>query len=195
MLLDTSTWPTTAVEKQKYILCSFGRSGASWLLKGFADLVAKKAGMKLINMNWLEGSGFASLQKKISWIRSAQFVITDTYHLAVSSLREGTPAICIGRGSIGVETTLSDKKKELFFQQCFLATSYLYLERISESARMEFDATNLAQKVVEIASDRQSYQAATALLKEQAMRAAERLRRAVHSNTLEANTPSTAAPK
>jgi len=51
----------------------------------------------------------------LSSLKDYQLIITDTYHLCLNSWSSGTPAICITNGNEFNPSTLSDKKKEVFY--------------------------------------------------------------------------------
>ena len=65
-------------------------------------------------------------------IRSFEFVITDTYHLALTSWRLGVPAVCIGRGAKLSQTTIDDKKKETLFCMYNAEPFYLFAEYFAD---------------------------------------------------------------
>jgi hypothetical protein len=124
-------------------------------------------------------SGLKGLERKLSVIRGAKFVITDTYHLAISALREGVPALCIGWGAQGIEGSLSDKKKEIFFQQSMLRPNYLFVEQVFEAMRSDTSTVNLARTALKAVSDGLALGLAFELLRKQAAQAAQRCRQAL----------------
>lgn len=104
-------------------------------LRNFVERVADKAGASdIVNINWLSGSPnlISRLRKKLDQIRTCDLIITDTYHCAVNSWREGTPAICIGKGLQGASNSLSDKKKEIMYHDFGMSDYYVYFEDIHE---------------------------------------------------------------
>lgn len=113
-----------------YIGFSFGRTGNSEPLLAFAHKVGKAMGLPLVNIGWLSTPG--QFANKISLIKGAKFVITDIYHLSVTSLRENKPVFCIGSGCSYSSTTLSDKKKEFLFKQYLADCFYLFYEHVIE---------------------------------------------------------------
>jgi hypothetical protein len=113
-----------------YIVCSFGRSGARSALRALAATLAAQNKLKVVNLEWLSPHGLDGLISKLSIIKGAEFVVTDIYHLSVTSWRENVPALCIGRGGSSAVGTLSDKKKEIFYRQIFASDKYMYLEDI-----------------------------------------------------------------
>ena len=113
-----------------YIITSFARSDGNLVLLSFANLLARISNKKMINIPWLDNSGIKGLKEKINLIRGADFVLTDIYHLSVTALREHTPTLCFGKGASIIETSLSDKKKEIFFAQHYAFANYIYFESV-----------------------------------------------------------------
>ncbi len=142
LLLNKGEAPPPRTAPEKYILCSFGRSGANVAITSFATQIAPRMGLKLLGMNWLgHPAGMEGLQEKLRLVREAELVVTDIYHLAVNSWREGVPALCFGKGNGNPTGTISDKKKEIFYRQMFGSAWYLYLSDLLEHMRAnaEFD--------------------------------------------------------
>ena len=138
LLMNNAAVGTDPTPKEKYALCSFGRSDSSAAMPGFAIKIAARMGLKLIYMDWLgQPFGMGALQDRLKLVRGAELVITDIYHLSISAWRDGVPALCIGKGSGNPTDTLSDKKKEIFYRQMFGADWYLYLEDLFESMKSE----------------------------------------------------------
>ena len=134
MLLDGRSLQsdaTQSVPPVPYLVCSFGRSGAARAQLGLVAEIAQRRGLKVVNIDWLgQPRGLAALANKLALIRGAQLVVTDVYHMAVSSWREGVPVLGIGRGASQVHGTLSDKKKEIFFRQIFASRFYVFIEDV-----------------------------------------------------------------
>lgn len=99
-----------------------GRSGL------LAERLAERLGAELRALRWLRDP--APLHEKLAAVAACDVVVTDIYHLAVNSWREGVPAICIGAGAETRAGTLSDKKKELFYAACGARPFYVFLERL-----------------------------------------------------------------
>ena len=68
--------------------------------------------------------------EKLEMIRSCDYVITDTYHCAVNSWREGVPAVCVGNGNVFGQSSLDEKKKELLFMSINAQEYYLFFHNI-----------------------------------------------------------------
>jgi hypothetical protein len=88
---------------------------------------------RTFDLNWLgreRNDPVAGVLDKLRTIRSSTLVITDTYHCAVNAWREGTPAICIGRGVETPRSTLADKKKELLFFMFNMKDFYVFSESL-----------------------------------------------------------------
>ena len=116
---------------ERFVLCSFGRSGANASLTQFCSELAAKLQAQLVVMDWLgHPQGLDGLAFKLAVIRNATVLVTDTYHCAVSGWREGVPVIGVGQALSRGSGTLDDKKKELFFRQILATDFYLYVEEI-----------------------------------------------------------------
>lgn len=127
-----------SIPKERYAVCSFGRSSAQSAIGSFANQISHDMGLKLLQIDWLGmPSGLDGLRNKLALVRGAELVITDIYHLSVSSWREGVPAACIGKGSGNPTSTLSDKKKEIFYRQMFGSGMYFYLEDLFDAMRSD----------------------------------------------------------
>lgn len=104
-----------------------------------------------VNVGWLwpdEDSSFGKLAKKLNVVNSCKLIVTDTYHLAVNSLREGVPVICIGLGAEPPMRTLSEKKKELLFGMFNARDSYIFIEDIAA-----FTKSGAAKKLINLHLD------------------------------------------
>ncbi|MBI3903484.1 MAG: polysaccharide pyruvyl transferase family protein [Nitrosomonadales bacterium] len=130
-LLDTrAIAPAAHAHANGYIGYSFGRTGESGPLVELAHEIGKAMGLPLVDVGWLDGN--RQLAQKIALVKSAKFIITDVYHLSVTSLREGKPVFCIGAGSAHATATLSDKKKEFLFKQYLADNFYLFHEYVMQ---------------------------------------------------------------
>lgn len=124
--------------EKKRIGFSFGRgpSRDSITKEGMRNLlksVKAQFNSEFVNISWLSADKEAPLdgvKSKIDNIRSCDFVITDTYHCAVNSWREGIPAFCIGFGMESTRTALSDKKKELLYMMFNMRNYYIFAEQL-----------------------------------------------------------------
>lgn len=136
LLLDSPAITTPqALPEQPYMLYSFGRSGQNQLLEQFAQRLSDHMGLELVNLEWLQkGIGQETLGKKIYLIQHAKFVLTDIYHCAITAWREHCPVLCIGNGASRIESSLSDKKKEIFHAQIFAGENYVFVEEIINPA-------------------------------------------------------------
>jgi hypothetical protein len=117
----------------QYIAFSFGRSGYDSELRDFATQISKSLNLPLVEINWLKkGTSTGDLINHIKVIKNATFTITDIYHFSITSWREKTPCLCIGKGSSYPKNTLSDKKKEILYMQHFASHNYCYVEKVLE---------------------------------------------------------------
>lgn len=83
----------------------------------------------------------------LSKLSGYRFVITDTYHICVNAWRMGIPAVCIGQGTNGSLHSLSDKKKEILFEQYGGRRLYVFLERISSIKGMRKEVARICKEV------------------------------------------------
>lgn len=131
----------TTISGSGKIGCFFGRSTSRYLkLSIFSKKMAKKNNSKLIWIPWINREGRSNKMKEklyqfrvddtksgneldfndIQWIKTFDFIITDTYHFAVNCWASGTPAICVadtismGRSSGG--NFAWNDKRHMFFQ-------------------------------------------------------------------------------
>lgn len=118
----------TRYPENGYIGYSFGRSGDGEALVEFVRKTGSALGIPVVDIGWLNGP--EPLAHKISLVKGARFVITDIYHLSVTSLRERKPVFCIGRGCSYSTSTVSDKKKEFLFKQYLADDFYLFHEQV-----------------------------------------------------------------
>jgi hypothetical protein len=75
----------------------------------------------------------ATFSDALALVRACDYVITDTYHLALIAWRLGVPAICIGEGGRRRPTTLDDKKKEICYSLYGAENFYLFAERFADA--------------------------------------------------------------
>lgn len=130
--------------KKKYLLYSFARSGKNQELESISKSVAKDLNLEAILIPWIsKGAGLPNLEKYVNLINDAEFIITDIYHLTLNSWRDGTPAICIGEGNSKVQTSLSDKKKEIFYHQSFAMDYYFFLDNFLSNKHISLQVKNL----------------------------------------------------
>jgi hypothetical protein len=73
-----------------------------------------------------------TLPATLSAFLSCDYVITDSYHLCVHAWNIGIPAVCIGKGATRFKTSVSDKKKELFFLTYDAGQFYVFAEQLDE---------------------------------------------------------------
>ena len=122
----------------KFAVAAFGRSGEEERLAGFATKLAAKMNVELVMMDWLapkRSRALSVIAENIATVRRARFVVTDTYHLIVTSLRENRPAIGLGWGASRGRTTLDDKKKELLLRSYFGRHLYTFVEDVMNEER------------------------------------------------------------
>lgn len=134
--------------KKKFAVAAFGRSDEDDRLTAFAGKLAERAGVELVTINWLAPSRYRALTtiaENIAIVQQAQFVVTDIYHLIVTTLRENRPVLGMGWGASHGRTTLDDKKKELLLRGYFGRHLYTFVEDViaGEEEALERAAKNL----------------------------------------------------
>lgn len=128
--------------KRKFAVAAFGRSDEDERLMAFAQKLADKAGVELVSMNWLAPKRYraiSTIAENIATVRQAQFVVTDIYHLIVTTLRENRPVLGLGWGASHGRTTLDDKKKELLLRSYFGRHLYTFVEDVVGKEAEELD--------------------------------------------------------
>lgn len=139
---------------ERFVVCTFGRSGANAALTQFSNELAAKLKSRLVVMDWLgHPQGLDGLAFKLAVLRKATVLVTDTYHCAVSGWREGVPVIGIGQALSRGTGTLDDKKKELFFRQILASDYYVYVEDIVFALSDTGALQTLIQRSVDALSD------------------------------------------
>lgn len=129
---------------RKFAIAAFGRSDEDERLGAFAQKLADAAGIELVSMNWLAPNRYraiSTIAENIAMVRQAQFVVTDIYHLIVTTLRENRPVAGVGWGASHGRTTLDDKKKELLLRSYFGRHLYTYVEDIVANETKALDRT------------------------------------------------------
>lgn len=134
--------------RKKFAVAAFGRSDEDERLTEFARKLAGRAGVELVTMNWLAPRphrALSTIAENIAIVRQAQFVVTDIYHLIVTTLRENRPVLGLGWGASHGRTTLDDKKKELLLRSYFGRHLYTFVEDVvaGEEEALERAASNL----------------------------------------------------
>lgn len=110
---------------------AFGRSSSSKLLLSvLKSLLSFYPGSEELCIHWFDRSGQYSPEMLVNKVAQSTFIITDIYHCAVTALRNHIPVICFGHASQSPTGTLSDKKKEILFQQYGLGSYYYPIEKL-----------------------------------------------------------------
>ena len=112
-------------------LCRNLRAEPSWL----PWLSATAVPLQVVRSAWPELSVSPSnetLPSVLASLLRCNFVITDMYHLCVHAWNNGIPAVCVGRGASHFTTSISDKKKELFFLTHGAGRFYVFAEHLKE---------------------------------------------------------------
>jgi len=152
--------------KRRKVGCFFGRSSGKFLkLSQFARKLADRQGVELMWVPWInkEGkssafkekiykfrvqdtkSGYELDMKNVEWLRSFDFIITDTYHFAVNCWASGTPAICIAdtisRERSSGELFAWNDKRYMFFQMSDALDFFVHAQELDSRkyANMRID--------------------------------------------------------
>lgn len=183
--------------KRPYVLTYFGRNQTNRFDEGFTRALAHAAGAEVVALPWLKrrshpprglarpiervrrrlsrngseranGPEFTPLAVLLAAVRSARFVVTDTYHLAVNAWNLGVPAVMVAdvkedkaySVNSGVRFAWRDKRYELYSMMealhLFVRTSELgeprrrraHLDHLSDLL------TSSEQTVVDVAHER-----------------------------------------
>ncbi|HSH89566.1 MAG TPA: polysaccharide pyruvyl transferase family protein [Ramlibacter sp.] len=122
---------------------SFGRGlsrdpAAAEAMMRFTRAVGAAAGCSgSEDIGWLgvRASDMKGVSDRLTLINQCRFVVTDTYHCAVNSMRENIPTLCIGRGVEVPTATLSEKKKEMLFSMLNARNYYFCIEQLQGVAQ------------------------------------------------------------
>jgi len=154
--------------KNKKVGCFFGRSTGKFMkLSRFARKMADKEGLELMWVPWInkEGksnvfkeklykysvkdktSGYNLDMKNVEWLKSFDFIVTDTYHFAVNSWASGTPAICIAdtissERSSGENFAWNDKR-HMFFQMSDALDFFVHAQELQSSKNLKMRIEHL----------------------------------------------------
>jgi len=69
-----------------------------------------------------------TLMDYLDTVRGCRFIISDAYHLCLTAWAQGVPALSIGRGAQKFKSTVSDKKKEVFYLSHHLDELYVFCD-------------------------------------------------------------------
>ena len=177
--------PASIQQRGGHIACAFGRSGATTLYRSFTGLMAKASGLSVQELAWLDCQHARDLEPMIGAIGDAAFVVTDVYHVAVTALREGTPAICLAHGASAPSSTIADKKKEVLFSQYFAGGSLVFHEVLHEAMYSDRQARHLVEQCLKTLRDPTYNEAVFANIREQVARQRARLHAAIYADQRE----------
>lgn len=120
------------------------------LLLGFASRVCAELGVEPTWLPWFSAAAMSpeviarhapemarprlpeTMAATLSALLECDYVITDCYHLCVHAWNNGIPAVGIGKGASRFKTSVSDKKKELFFLTYDAGKFYVFAEQLEE---------------------------------------------------------------
>lgn len=167
---------------EKYLAASFGRSGANRLLQALAMELASRLNLKVVMMDWFGSEpDSAGLAHRLDIINHAEFVLTDIYHLSVNAWREGTPALCAGRGASYPVGTLAEKKKEIFYQQIGAIDYYLFIEDLQIAIGSDKAMAKYSNRLIELLDESDSLDMVFEILSNQVSYARAKLIEAIEA--------------
>src|SRR5690606_7616273 len=95
---------------------------------GLIQSIARMTGLEAVGLpNWLHlkpESAARQFRHQRAIVTSAQFLVTDIYHLSINALNCGVPVFCLGRPDGGQIGTLGDFKKKVLFSMLGLEDRY-----------------------------------------------------------------------
>ncbi|QTF93965.1 polysaccharide pyruvyl transferase family protein [Halomonas sp. BM-2019] len=118
-------------------------------VRKFGDAISGSQSVKVIDLKWLSSKKedpLGGLSNKLGVINSCDYVVTDTYHCAINSWREGVPTVCIGMGGDEKSGTLTEKKKEYLYSAFNIRDFYVYSEWLA-SGRQDQVIKKLVNKL------------------------------------------------
>jgi len=124
------------VEEGKYFCYEFGRSALpdTEALVRSVEAATGLNGIRLadwLNLRYKSADAVFWRQKAV--ISSAQFILTDIYHLSINALNSGVPVFCLGEPSGAQTGTLGDFKKKVLFEMLTLDDHYYEIEGNAEA--------------------------------------------------------------
>ena len=118
-------------ERKTDTFCSsFGRSKFS-NYSILTDLLKSGGQKQVVISDWLKLREYRphwQYRQNLDHLRSANFVLSDTYHFIINSIREGTPVIGFGQKNSAPINTLSDFKKDVLFKDLQILDYYFHLD-------------------------------------------------------------------
>ncbi len=107
------------------------------LSRFFVKRLASLFGLECKALSWhskaARGGEERGFGTALAELRDCRYVVTDTYHCAINAWREGTPAICLGRGVGYQGGSLDDKKKELLYLAMMAQPFYIFSDAIAHA--------------------------------------------------------------
>jgi len=125
-----------SVNEGKYFCYEFGRSSLPDT-EALVRSVEMKTGLNGIALpDWLNlkrKSADTLFWRQKAVVSSAQFILTDIYHLSINALNSGVPVYCLGEPSAEQTGTLGDFKKKVLFGMLSLGDHYHEIDRNHEA--------------------------------------------------------------
>jgi hypothetical protein len=133
-LLPPAALPTKA---KRYFCYEFGRSSLKDVDK-LISTIENTTGLQAMRLSqWLnlkERNAKTVFRQQREALLSAQFVITDIYHLSINSIQCGVPVYGLGRFDLEQTGTLGDYKKRILFSMLGLENYYFEIAEGDEFA-------------------------------------------------------------
>lgn len=128
---------------------AFGRTLSEREGRAVARRIERLTGHRAVPIRWL------LLQHRPRWcdyrysralqvIRETRYVVTDIYHLAVTTLNAGRDVLCIGAEGREFQDTCHDLKKAVLFRMADLSNRYLEIP-VGTADRVEYVARHFSE--------------------------------------------------
>jgi hypothetical protein len=101
----------------------------------------------------LQAASEESFYTQLAVLRSADYCITDIYHMAINALREGVPVLLYSRMN-GGRGTLGDGKKLIMMQGYGLSEYVLDVDEIISAKNPKVKAALVEEAAEKVSSDR-----------------------------------------
>jgi hypothetical protein len=113
-----------------YFAHSFGRSLPDDQVDELVRNVERRTGLKGVRVDWLvkrwpKRVTHTNFSMSLALMRHARFCLTDTYHFAINSMRQGSLPICVVRDDYAHATTLNERKKRVLYRMVDLESAML----------------------------------------------------------------------
>ena len=113
--------PARRPEASGHFAYAFGRSIPPRKGKAFVKRLAEALGLQAVRIAWFLGkyrlkNVARRYESAIETLRTAEFLVTDIYHLTINALNAGCPVYCVGREGESFSDTCDDFKKRVLME-------------------------------------------------------------------------------